>query len=100
MRKMELDPTVTDPELYKVLFENDRVRVLRYLDKPGDRTNRHEHPDSVLITLSDFRRRFTVGDKTIDVEKSPHEVIWSPAQSHVGENIGTTNTDVLFVELK
>lgn len=97
---MELDPTVTDPQLYKVVFENDRVRVLRYTDRPGDRTKPHQHPDSVLITLSDFRRRLTVGDRTVDVEKSPHEVIWNPAHTHVGENTGTTDTDVIFVELK
>lgn len=97
---MERDPTVTDPQLYKVLFENDRVRVLRYTDKPGDRTMPHQHPDSVLITLSKFRRRLTVGDRSIDVEKSPHEIIWNPAHTHVGENTGTTDTDVIFVELK
>jgi hypothetical protein len=97
---MEQDPTVSDPQLYKVLFENDRVRVLRYIDRPGDRTKPHEHPDSVLITLSHFRRRLTVGDRTVDVEKAPHEVIWNSAQSHVGENTGTTDTDVIFVELK
>lgn len=97
---MELDPTVTDPQKYKVVFENERVRVLRYTDKPGDKTNSHEHPDSVLITLSNFRRRLTVGERTLEVEKAPHEVIWNPAQTHVGENTGTTDTDVIFVELK
>lgn len=97
---MELDPAVTDPQLYKVLFENDRVRVLRYTDRPGDKTLPHQHPDSVLITLSNFRRRLTVGDRTIDVEKSPHEVMWSRAQTHAGENTGTTATDIIFVELK
>ncbi len=97
---MRLDPTVTDPQLYKVLFENDRVRVLRYTDMPGNRTKPHDHPDSVLITLSNFRRRLTVGDRTVDVEKAPHEVIWNSAQTHVGENTGTTDTDVIFVELK
>lgn len=97
---MERDPTVTDPQLYKVLLEDDRVRVLQYIDRLGDRTESHDNPDSVLITLSNFRRRLTVGDRTIDVEKSPHEVIWNPAQTHVGENTGTTGTDVIFVELK
>jgi beta-alanine degradation protein BauB len=99
-QKMRLDPTVTDPQLYKVFFENDRVRVMRYTDVPGNRTKPHDHPDSVLITLSNFRRRLSVGDRTVDVEKSPHEVIWNSAQTHVGENTGTTDTDVIFVELK
>jgi hypothetical protein len=35
---MPADPTSTDPTLYRVVFENDRVRVLEYRDRPGDRT--------------------------------------------------------------
>jgi beta-alanine degradation protein BauB len=97
---MDQDPTVTDSELYKVIFENDRVRVLRYLDKPGDRTKPHQHPDSVMITLSAFRRRLTMGERALDVEKSANEVLWHPAQTHFGENIGTTDTHVVFIELK
>ena len=50
------DPVETDPDLYSVIFENDKVRVLRYRDKPGDRTHAHSHPDSVMITLSGFHR--------------------------------------------
>lgn len=34
---MSLDPTVTDPDKYRAIFENDRVRVLEYKDKPGGR---------------------------------------------------------------
>lgn len=34
---MERDPTVTDPEAYRTIFENDRVRVLEYSDKPNRR---------------------------------------------------------------
>lgn len=38
------DPVSTDPELYHVVFENERVRVLEYLDQPGDATQPHSHP--------------------------------------------------------
>jgi hypothetical protein len=31
------DPVTTDPDKYKVIFENDRVRVFDYSDKPGER---------------------------------------------------------------
>jgi hypothetical protein len=44
---MNLDPVVTNPDSYKVVFENDQVRVLEYNDKPGHLTTPHEHPDSV-----------------------------------------------------
>lgn len=97
---MELDPVATNPELYRVLFENDRVRVLGYDDAPGDRTTPHGHPDSVMITLSGFRRRLYAGDQERDVEIAAETVAWLPAQEHAGHNIGDTPTRVIFVELK
>jgi hypothetical protein len=97
---MSLDPVETNPEHYKVVFENDRVRVLEYTDAPGDRTTPHEHPDSVMHTLSAFRRRLHSGDASRDVELPAGMTGWLPAQQHFGENIGDTATHVLFVELK
>lgn len=94
------DPTLTDPDKYKVVFENDRVRVLEYRDEPGARTSPHDHPDSVMYVLSSFERRLTVGGATRDVSLEPGDVRWLDAQTHVGENIGDTPTHVLFVELK
>ena len=96
----EADPAVTDPELYRVIFENDRVRVLEYRDQPGDRTHPHRHPDSVMVTLSSFRRRVSAGGKQVDVELAAGEVRWVGAQEHTGENTGSTGTHGIFVELK
>jgi beta-alanine degradation protein BauB len=97
---MSLDPVETNPEFYKVVFENERVRVLEYTDVPGDRTTPHEHPDSVMHTLSAFRRRLISGGQQRDVELPAGMTGWLPAQEHAGENIGDTPTHVLFVELK
>lgn len=97
---MSLDPVVTNPDHYKVVFENDRVRVLEYTDQPGDRTTPHRHPDSVMHTLSSFRRRLASGEDHRDVEIEAGTTGWLPAQEHHGENIGDTPTHVLFVELK
>ena len=44
---MAEDPTTTNADLYKTVLGNDRVRVLEYRDKPGDRTLPHSHADSV-----------------------------------------------------
>ena len=57
-----LDPLVTDPERYRVIYENERIRVLEYTDAPGDRTHDHEHPDSFMYSLASFRRRLVHGD--------------------------------------
>lgn len=94
------DPTCTDPDKYRTVFENEAVRVLDYHDGPGAMTAPHRHPDSVMYTLSDFRRRLHVDGVTRDVEMRSGHALWLPAQVHRGENTGTTDTHVLFVELK
>jgi hypothetical protein len=53
---MAKDPVETNPANYRVAFENERVRVLECTDSPGHATTEHSHPDSVMITLSAFRR--------------------------------------------
>jgi beta-alanine degradation protein BauB len=97
---MTLDPVVTNPTHYTVIFENDHVRVLKYTDQPGDRTTPHEHPNSVMYTLSSFRRRLYSGDVERDVDIPAGTTSWLPAQQHAGHNIGDTPTHVVFVELK
>lgn len=97
---MKLDPVITNPDLYRVVLENDAVRVLEYRDRPGDRTTPHDHPDSVMCTLSSFRRRLVSGDQQREVEIGEGTVSWLPAQQHSGENIGDSETHVIFVELK
>jgi len=61
------DPTDTDPDKYRLVFENERVRVLEYRDEPGAKTSPHDHPDSVMITLSGFQRRLAAGGQSRDV---------------------------------
>jgi hypothetical protein len=94
------DPVVTDPDCYRILFENARVRVLEYTDTPGTCTKLHEHPDSVMVTLSSFRRRVSSGGRSVEVDVPVHQARWVAAQEHVGENIGSSDTHSVFVELK
>ena len=97
---MPEDPVATNPEWYHVVFENERVRVLEYLDHPGDQTKPHAHPDSVMITASSFDRRLVLGTQEAVVHIPAGEVRWLDAQVHSGHNIGTTDTHTFFVELK
>ncbi|WP_245976984.1 cupin domain-containing protein [Cryobacterium soli] len=94
------DPVTSNPEHYQVLFENDRVRVLEYRDDPGAKTTPHRHPDSVMVTLSDFSRRLSLGDRVFDTVLDAGEARWLPAQVHSGENTGASPTHAIFVELK
>lgn len=97
---MERDPVETNPSLYRVIMENERVRVLEYRDAPGDRTTPHGHPDSVMLTLSSFRRRLIRDSQVAEVDLAAGLARWLPAQEHAGENVGDTGTHVIFVELK
>jgi quercetin dioxygenase-like cupin family protein len=95
------DPTRTDPDKYKVIFENGRVRVLEYRDEPGESTSPHRHPDSVMYTLSSFDRKLVAeSGEAREVTLEAGAARWLDAQVHSGENVGSTPTHVLFVELK
>ncbi len=95
------DPTVTDGDKYHAILENEHVRVLSYKDKPGEKTHPHHHSEFVLYALSSFRRRLIFPDGTVkERDFKPGDVIWMPDQIHTGENVGTTDTDVVIVEFK
>jgi hypothetical protein len=64
------------------------------------KTKPHQHPDSVLLMLSNFKRRLSIGDKVGEVTVEAGDAVWSPAQVHIGENIGSTDTHLVFIELK
>ena len=95
------DPLHSDGDKYKALLDNACVRVLEYRDQPGDRTQRHAHPAFVLYAMAPFKRTLTLPDgQVLTREFKRGDVTWSSAQTHIGENVGTTPTHVLIVELK
>jgi hypothetical protein len=53
-----------------------------------------------MVTLSGFDRRLSSGAGSLDVSMPPGIARWLGAQTHSGENIGSTETHVIFVELK
>jgi hypothetical protein len=99
---MAQDPAQVAQQNYKVLFENDRVRVLEYRSKPGDKAVMHVHPDYFVYNLSAYKIKFTAPDgKTVEPpEAKVGAVTWRGAETHATENVGTTDAHVLIVELK
>ncbi len=89
------------PDLYKVLFENDRVRVLDVRYGPGVKSERHSHPDLVVVALTPANVKFTLGDgQTVDMELQARESAFVDAQDHTVENTGTSELHAVLVELK
>ncbi|MEO7853309.1 MAG: hypothetical protein ABIR94_13800 [Rubrivivax sp.] len=98
---LALDPVVSDGDKYKVLFENTQVRVLAYTDQPGEKTHQHEHPSFVVYALAPFKRKLMLADgRTLQREFKTGDVLYSAGETHIGENIGDTPTQVIMVELK
>lgn len=95
------DPVHTDGDKYRVLLENDQVRVLAYTDRPGERTQPHAHPAFVVYALAPFKRQLTLPDgRRLVREFKAGDVMYSPGEGHIGENIGSTPTQIIMVELK
>lgn len=89
------------PEIHKVLFENDQIRVLKVTVKPGDKVGMHRNPENVNYILKPGTLRFTNPDgSTMDVDLTEGQVIPAPESSHAVENIGDTEVQTLGVELK
>ena len=50
---MAQDPVEVAPNVYSVLFENERVRLLEVREAPGESSAMHSHPDYVIYSLGD-----------------------------------------------
>ncbi len=95
------DPVPLYPENYKVLFENDRVRVLDFRLAKGAKEKAHTHPAHVVYVLTGFKVRFTLGTgEPVLRETKDGEVLYSQPVTHASENIGTTDAHGILVELK
>lgn len=78
--KKEMDPLMAASNVYKCLNENDRVRVLEVVFKPGDVAKMHHHPDHVVYALNGGKANFTSGGKTQVMEIKTGSVIFLEAQ--------------------
>lgn len=95
------DAVAVAPHAYKVVLENDRVRVLESRMGPGDRTEMHSHPALVAVAMQGGKYRFTLGDgQTMEVDVPVGVPLYFDAVDHETENIGDTEGVVLLIELK
>jgi pimeloyl-ACP methyl ester carboxylesterase len=95
------DPVQLAPRNYEVLLENDHVRVLEALLKPGDVTPRHSHPSRIVYTLSDHSAIFRFPDgRVAPSESKTGEAVWRDPVTHSEENDGRTDSRAILVELK
>jgi hypothetical protein len=88
-RTTKLDATVVDPARYKVIFENDQVRVLRIHFGAHERGAEHEHIlNRVVFYLND------------QANAKRDDVRLAGAATHTEQNEGDGPADRIAVELK
>ena len=95
------DPVPRYPRHYRVLAENDRVRVLDFRLRKGDTEEPHSRPAHVLYVLEPFTIRFALLRGRTAVRKAKTgDVLFSEAVTHSPTNIGTTDAHGILIELK
>lgn len=95
------DPAKVAPKNVKVVFENDRLRVLEVRMKPGEKLPLHSHPAHLTLTLSDFKGKFLGADgeaRLADGQASAWS--WTEPITHASENVGNTEIRAFAIELK
>jgi len=98
--------SATSPELNggKIVFENDKVRVIEHFAKPRlgvCGTGLHSHPPHLTVMLTDAKARVTLpGKEPFIKEGKAGDVFWDPGGPHAVENIGSRDSKVYLVEIK
>lgn len=95
------DPVPFYPENYKVLLENDHVRVLDFTLRKGATEKFHAHPAAVTYVLAPFKIKFSFPDGTTKIrEAKAGDVLYGDAVVHSPENIGDTDAHGILIEMK
>ena len=89
------------PKNVKVLFENDKVRVLEFRSKVGEKIPMHSHPACLVYTFNAGKTKFTTPDgKTVERETKAGQVTWNEPETHASENMGPGEAHALLIEMK
>jgi hypothetical protein len=95
------DPVQENPEMFKVLLEDDQVRIIDDLVPAGAKAKMHSHGEYVVYPLSSYTMKFTLPDgstRVVDVKQGvPRHV---KGAVHAEENIGTTDAHAVLIEIK
>ena len=95
------DPAKVAGDVYKLILENDRVRVFDVRFKPGQKAEMHGHPDHVIYVINDYTLNLMMPDgSSQEIPLKAGQTFWMNAGPHAAENIGKTEGHALVVELK
>jgi mannose-6-phosphate isomerase-like protein (cupin superfamily) len=90
------------PHLHTVIFEDDKIRVLKVIVKPGETAAMHWHPRNINYVISGGTLHFDKPDgSSVDIGLNDGQITSAPAEgSHAVENVGDKTVETIQVELK
>ena len=95
------DPLKQDPDHFRVEFENDSVRVLRFTLGPLERSPMHDQRDRITIRLSEMHSRTTFPDGKTEERRGDRDVAeWHDSARHTLENLDKDRYDSISIEFK
>jgi ketosteroid isomerase-like protein len=100
--KLNIDVLKTSPAHFKLLLENEHVRVLEYTLKPGEKDTPHTHPakSSYVVSGGKIKVHLENGE-TIVVDEVAGTASWMDyTGKHYVENIGNTTIKIVLTEVK
>ena len=87
------------PKNCKVLKETDKIRVIEYTAKRGQKIGMHSHPTMVVYIQKAGKTKFTLEDGTTKVMASKAgDVLINPPVTHSQEHL--TDSRAILVEIK
>ncbi len=95
------DATLASPDVYRVIFENDLIRVLDINLKAGSTSEMHAHPSYLVYALSSCKVKFTsMNGEAGDVAIKAGETMWREEETHRATNVGDSDCRALNIEFK
>ena len=96
-----IDPVQISPAHYRLLLENDAVRVLEMRLGVGQRDETHSHPAETVYFVRGGQARTHLEDgSAANVDLPDGHVMWHEPWTHRVENAGTTDIRAIIVESK
>ncbi len=99
---LKIDGLTASPENFKLLFENEKVRVLEYTLQPGQKDSWHTHPPKVSYVVQGGKIKIYTdkGEELIFDEKAGIAEWSDYVGKHQVENIGSTTVKIVLTEVK
>ena len=96
-----IDPIESSPKNYKLLFEDDKHRVLEMSLKAGEKDNEHSHPAEVVYFISGGSAKITLPDgQVMEAELPDGHVMAADGWTHTVENTGDKDIRAIIFEIK